>query len=194
MTVNYRNAHGLFACAGILFNHESPLRGKEFVTRKITDGVARIKLGAQDRLTLGNLDTGRDWGYAPEYVDAMWRMLQQETAEDYVLATGESHTVREFVAMAFRDAGIALTWEGTRTEERGINLETGAVIVEVSPELFRPTEPDRLIGNATKAKRHLGWTPRVSFADLVQTMVDADLKRVGQAVQYERGPREAYRQ
>jgi GDPmannose 4,6-dehydratase len=161
ITVNYRESYGLFAVSGILFNHESPRRGLEFVTRKISDGVARIKLGLQTRLAMGNLDAQRDWGYAPDYVEAMWRMLQNEQADDYVIATSETHTVREFCEVAFARAGI--DWKEH---------------VFVDPAFVRPAEVDELIGDATKAKRKLGWEPKVRFKQLVELMVDADLERL----------------
>ncbi len=177
-TVNYREAHGMFCCSGILFNHESPLRGMEFVTRKISHAVARIRYGLEDKLVLGNLGAKRDWGFAPEYVHAMWLMLQQEVADDYVIATGEAHTVREFVEVAFRVAGTEIAWEGEEVAERGVDARTGRVLVEVSPEHFRPAEVDYLLGDPSKARERLGWAPRTRFEDLVATMVEADLKRV----------------
>jgi len=179
MTVNYREAYGMFTCSGILFNHESPLRGLEFVTRKITHTVALIKHGLANRLVLGNLNAKRDWGYAPEYVEAMWLMLQQDQPEDYVIATGETHTVREFVEAAFRHIGIELVWEGEGVEEKGRDARTGQLLVEVSPEFFRPAEVDLLCGDASKARQKLGWQPRVTFQELVGLMVEADLRRVG---------------
>jgi GDPmannose 4,6-dehydratase len=179
MTVNYREAYGMFTCSGILFNHESPLRGLEFVTRKITHTVALIKHGLANRLVLGNLNAKRDWGYAPEYVEAMWLMLQQDQPEDYVIATGETHTVREFVEAAFRHIGIELVWEGEGVEEKGRDARTGQLLVEVSPEFFRPAEVDLLCGDAYKARQKLGWQPRVTFQELVGLMVEADLRRVG---------------
>lgn len=178
-TVNYRESYGLFACSGILFNHESPLRGLEFVTRKITHGLARIHTGRQDKIVLGNLNAQRDWGYAPEYVEAIWLMLQQEKAEDYVVATGETHTIREFVEQAFRVAGREIVWQGSQAEEKGIDRRTGKVLVEVSPEFFRPAEVDVLVGNPQKARERLGWKSKTRFPDLVRIMVEADLKRAG---------------
>jgi GDPmannose 4,6-dehydratase len=177
-TVNYRESYKLFACSGILFNHESPLRGLEFVTRKITFGVARIKHGLQDKLILGNLNSKRDWGYAPEYVEAMWLILQQPEPDDYVVATGESHTIREFAENAFEAIGIDIVWKGAELNEKGVNRKTGKVFIEVSPEFFRPAEVDSLIGNPKKAMEKLGWKPKTKFQDLVQIMVEADLKRV----------------
>jgi len=178
ITVNYRESYGIFACSGILFNHESPLRGLEFVTRKITTGVARIKCGLQDRLVLGNLDSKRDWGYAPEYVEAMNLMLQQPNPDDYVIATGETHSIREFVQLAFRNADIEVEFKGKGVNEQGIDKKTGTVVVEVSPELFRPAEVDNLIGNYSKAREKLGWKPKVKFKELVRIMVEADIKMV----------------
>jgi GDPmannose 4,6-dehydratase len=175
MTVNYREAYGLFAVNGILFNHESPRRGETFVSRKVTRAVGRIKMGLQESLYLGNLDARRDWGYAKDYVDAMWRMLQQDQPEDFVIATGETHTVREMCARAFARAGIDLEWCGSGFEERGVDA-TGATRVQVDPRYLRPTEVDLLLGDATKAKEKLGWTPSTSFDQLVDLMVDADLE------------------
>ncbi len=181
ITVNYRESYNIFACSGILFNHESPLRGLEFVTRKLTHGIAKIKYGLQDRIVVGNLDSKRDWGYAPEYVEAMWLMLQQSEPDDYVIATGETHSVREFVEYAFKYAGFDVIWHGKGLEEKGIDRKTGRVVVEVSPEFFRPAEVDILIGDASKAKERLGWSPNTRFKDLVRIMVEADLRRIGEA-------------
>jgi GDPmannose 4,6-dehydratase len=178
ITVNYRESFNMFACSGILFNHESPLRGLEFVTRKITHSMARIKYGLQEKLVLGNLDAKRDWGYAPEYVEAMWLMLQQEQAQDYVVATGETHSVREFVERAARVAGFDIEWQGEGVDTKGIDRSSGRVIVEVSPEFYRPAEVDLLVGDAQKAKRVLGWKPKVRFEELVDIMMEADLRRV----------------
>jgi len=178
ITVNYRESYGLFACSGILFNHESPLRGLEFVTRKITYAMARIKHGLQEKIVLGNLDARRDWGYAPEYVEAIWIMLQQGEPDDYVIATGEMHTIREFVEEACRAAGFGIRWQGTGKEERGIDARTGKVLVEVSPEFFRPAEVDLLMGDARKAMGKLGWKGKTNFRDLVGIMVEADMERV----------------
>ncbi|HKO56896.1 MAG TPA: GDP-mannose 4,6-dehydratase [Thermoanaerobaculia bacterium] len=176
MTVNYREAYDLYAVNGILFNHESPRRGETFVSRKITRAVGRIKHGLQDRLYLGNLDARRDWGFAKDYVEAMWLMLQQERPEDYVIATGQTWTVREFAERSFRAAGIDLQWEGSGEKERGIDRASGEVLVEVDPRYFRPTEVDLLLGDATKAKEQLGWTPKTSFDELVRLMVESDLR------------------
>jgi GDPmannose 4,6-dehydratase len=176
ITVNYREAYNLFACSGILFNHESARRGKRFVSRKITRAVARIYHGLQDKLFLGNLDAKRDWGYAPEYVEAMWLMLQQKKSEDYVIATGEAHTVREFATEAFKNIGINIEWEGKGTKEKGIDRKTRKTLVKVDPNYFRPTEVESLIGDASKAKKKLGWNPKVKFKELVKIMVEADIE------------------
>jgi len=176
ITVNYREAYKMFACNGILFNHESPIRGETFVTRKITRAVARIKLGLQERLYLGNLDAKRDWGYAGDYVKAMWLVLQQEDPEDYVIATGESHSVREFVEKAFGEIGIKIVWGGSGADETGKDSETGKSLVKIDPGYFRPTEVDFLLGDPTKARSKLGWEPTVSFDELIKMMVREDLK------------------
>ncbi len=178
-TVNYRESYNLFACNGILFNHESPRRGENFVTRKITLSLAQIKAGKMDSFSLGNLDAKRDWGFAGDYVKAMWMMLQAPQADDYVIATGETHTVREFVALAAKHINLDIVWEGTGTNEHGIDRKTGKTIVTIDPRFFRPAEVDLLIGDASKAKTQLGWKPAMSFATLVETMMDADLKRFG---------------
>lgn len=178
ITVNYREAYGLFACNGILFNHESPRRGETFVTRKITMAAARIKAGLQDKLFLGNLDARRDWGYAPEYVEGMWRMLQHSSPEDFVLATGKTYTVREFATLTFKELGIDLEWQGKGVDEKGIDRATGKVLVEIDPNYFRPTEVDLLVGDSSKAKKLLGWEPKVGIEELVQIMVKADWERV----------------
>jgi GDPmannose 4,6-dehydratase len=178
ITVNYREAYHMFACNGILFNHESPIRGETFVTRKITRGIARIKYGLQDRIYLGNLDARRDWGYAGDYVKAMWLILQQDMPDDYVIATGETHSVREFVELAFAKIGIAIKWCGQGIDERGYDAESGRILVESDPDKFRPTEVDVLLGDSTKARIKLGWEPKVKFPDLVAMMVDADLELV----------------
>ena len=176
--VNYREAYNIYACNGILFNHESPRRGETFVTRKITRAVARIHHGLEETVLLGNLDARRDWGYAAEYVEGMWRILQQPEPEDYVLATGVTHTVREFAELAFREAGVELEWSGEGEKERGVDPKTGAVRVAVDPSYFRPTEVDLLIGDATKAKQKLGWEPKTTLPELVRMMVKADMERV----------------
>lgn len=178
ITVNYRESYNMFACSGILFNHESPLRGLEFVTRKLTYSIARIKHGLEDKVAVGNLDSKRDWGYAGEYVEGMWLMLQQSQADDYVLATGETHPVREFVELAFKYAGFDIVWKGEGIKERGRDKKTGRILVEVSEEFFRPAEVDILIGDYSRAKEKLGWQPKTKFEDLVRMMVDADIKRI----------------
>jgi len=176
ITVNYREAYGLFACNGILFNHESPVRGETFVTRKITRALARISLGLQERLYLGNLDARRDWGHARDYVEMQWLMLQQDEPEDYVIATGVQHSVREFVVMAAAELGIPLRFEGQGAEEKGYHAETGQCLVAVDPRYFRPTEVASLLGDPAKAKRKLGWSPRITLAEIVTEMVRADLR------------------
>lgn len=178
MTINYRESHDIFGCSGILFNHESPLRGKEFVTRKITDSVARIKLGLLDCLELGNLDAKRDWGYAKEYVEGMWRMLQTDEPDCYVLATNRTETVRDFVKMAFKAAGIDIEFKGEKTSECAIDLATGKTVMKVNPKFYRPAEVDLLIGSPRKAKEKLGWEPKTTLEQLCQMMVEADLERV----------------
>jgi len=175
ITVNYREAYGMHASNGILFNHESPIRGETFVTRKITRAVAAIELGMQERLYLGNLNARRDWGHARDFVQGMWLMLQQEQPDDYVLATGETHSVREFVEKAFARAGREIEWRGTGVDEKGLDRGSGKVLVEIDPRYFRPTDIDLLIGDPTKARNKLGWRHRVGFDDLVREMVDADL-------------------
>lgn len=176
ITVNYREAYNIFACNGILFNHESPLRGETFVTRKITRAVARIKLGLQEKVYLGNLNAKRDWGYAADYVEAMWLMLQQGKPEDFVIATGETHSVREFLQQAFAHVGIELEWQGQGLDEKGIDKATGKILVEIDPRYFRPTEVEFLLGDPSKAKEKLGWQPKVTFKELVKMMVEADLE------------------
>jgi GDPmannose 4,6-dehydratase len=183
-TVNYRDAHGIFGASGILFNHESPLRGKEFVTRKITDGVARIRLGKLDVLELGNLDARRDWGYAAEYVEGMWRMLQAPQAGTYVLATGRTESVRHFVELAFRAAGIEVAWRGSGVDESGVDATTGRQLVRVNPAYYRPAEVDLLMGDAAQATRVLGWRPQTSLEDLCRMMVEADLRRVERGISF----------
>jgi GDPmannose 4,6-dehydratase len=183
-TVNYRDAHGIFGASGILFNHESPLRGKEFVTRKITDGVARIRLGKLDVLELGNLDARRDWGYAAEYVEGMWRMLQAPQAGTYVLATGRTESVRHFVELAFRAAGIEVAWRGSGVDESGVDATTGRQLVRVNPAYYRPAEVDLLMGDAAQATRVLGWRPQTPLEDLCRMMVEADLRRVERGISF----------
>jgi GDPmannose 4,6-dehydratase len=172
--INYREAYGIFASNGILFNHESPRRGETFVTRKITQAAARIKLNRQERLLLGNLNSKRDWGYAPEYVEGMWKMLQQDEPSDYVLATGENHTIREFVDLAFSELDMVLEWEGENESEVGVDKKTGRILVSIDPNYYRPTEVDELIGDSGKAKRELGWKTETSFENLVKIMVSND--------------------
>lgn len=191
MTVNYREGYNMFACNGILFNHESPRRGETFVTRKITRAVANIVAGKQKRLYLGNLAARRDWGFAPEYVVCQWLILQQERPDDYVIGTGESHSVREFVEIAFKLVGVGLEWKGKGAEEKGVvhsltsalssnsSLKTGDVLVEIDPRYFRPTEVDSLCADITKAQKKLNWAPRVTFHELVQIMVDSDMESAG---------------
>jgi GDPmannose 4,6-dehydratase len=176
ITVNYREAYKIFACNGILFNHESPVRGETFVTRKITRAVARIKLGLQQKLFLGNLDARRDWGHAKDYVEAQWLILQQDKPDDYVIATGEQHSVREFVEAAFEEVGIGISWKGEGVDEKGCHSESGEVLVEVDKRYFRPTEVETLLGDPSKAKKELGWSPKVGFRELVAEMVREDLK------------------
>jgi GDPmannose 4,6-dehydratase len=175
ITVNYREAYGMYACNGILFNHESPIRGETFVTRKITRALARIKLGLQDCLYIGNLGAKRDWGHAKDYVEMQWLMLQQEKPDDFVIATGEQHSVREFIEAAAREVGIAIAWRGKGKDEKGVDAD-GRVIVAVDPRYFRPTEVDSLLGDATKAREKLGWVPKIRFPDLVREMMREDLK------------------
>ncbi|MHB0818828.1 GDP-mannose 4,6-dehydratase [Stutzerimonas stutzeri] len=178
MTVNYRESYGIFGTSGILFNHESPLRGKEFVTRKITDAAARISLGKQDSLELGNLTAKRDWGYAKEYVEGMWRMLQVDQPDTFVLATNRTETVRDFVSLAFKAVDIQLDWQGSEESERGIDSKTGKTLVQVNPRFYRPAEVDLLIGNPEKATKVLGWKPQTPLEELCRLMVEADLQRV----------------
>lgn len=176
ITKNYREAYNIFACNGILFNHESPIRGETFVTRKITRAAAKIHLGLQEKLFLGNLDAERDWGHAKDYVEGMWMMLQQKEADDYVLATGKKITVRKFVELAFGEVGIVLKWEGKGVDEKGINSKTGKTIVEVDAAYFRPTEVELLIGDASKAKKNMGWEPKYTLEQLVKEMMVFDVK------------------
>ncbi|MBI5467360.1 MAG: GDP-mannose 4,6-dehydratase [Candidatus Kerfeldbacteria bacterium] len=178
ITVNYRESYNMFATNGILFNHESPRRGENFVTRKITYTLANILAGKEEKLSLGNLDAKRDWGYAPDYVEAMWLMLQANQPDDFVVATGETHTVKEFVDAAAAAAGFDLTWEGEGVKERAIDQKTGKTLVDIDPRFFRPAEVDLLIGNPAKAAKILGWKPKVSFTELVQIMMSADLDKV----------------
>lgn len=189
ITVNYREAYGMHASAGILFNHESPIRGETFVTRKITRAVASIECGLQQKLFLGNLDARRDWGHARDFVEGMWLILQQDEPDDYVLATGESHSVREFVEKAFAHIGRAIVWQGSGVEEKGTDKSTGKVLVEVDPRYFRPTEVDALLGDASKAHAKLGWQHKTSFDTLVADMVQADMAKV--ADERKRGNRHA---
>lgn len=182
ITKNYRESYDLYACSGILFNHESERRGKEFVTRKITYAVARIKQGVQDHIELGNLDSKRDWGHSKDYVRAMWLMLQQEQPDDYVIATNETRTVREFVETAFGHVGIKLNWEGTGVDEIGKDAETGKVLVKVNKDFFRPAEVDVLLGNPVKAETALGWKREISFSELVERMVKNDMEIVAKEI------------
>lgn len=175
ITVNYREAYGIYACNGILFNHESPLRGETFVTRKITRALARIKLGMQERLYLGNLNALRDWGHARDYVEMQWLMLQQDAPEDFVIATGTQHSVREFVELAAKEIDIGIRWEGAGVDEKGFDVATGKCIIEVDPRYFRPTEVETLLGDPSKARKMLGWTPKTQFAELVGEMIREDL-------------------
>ncbi len=178
MTINYRESYNIFGCSGILFNHESPLRGREFVTRKITDGVARIKLGKLDCLELGNIDAKRDWGFARDYVDGMWRMMQADRPETYVLATNRTETVRDFTTMAFKAAEIQIAFSGSDADEIATDTATGKVVVRINPRFYRPSEVDLLIGNPAKAKAELGWEAKATLEELCQMMVEADLRRV----------------
>lgn len=178
ITVNYREAYGIFACNGILFNHESPRRGETFVTRKITRAIASILAGKQEKLTLGNMDAKRDWGFAGDYVEGMWRMLQQDKADDYVLATNETHTVREFVELAFEKVGIEVEWKGTGVEEKGFDKSNGKLLVDINEKYFRPAEVEFLWGDCSKAEKILGWKRKVSFKELVSMMVDSDMKEI----------------
>ena len=178
ITKNYRESYGMFACNGILFNHESPRRGETFVTRKITLAVARIAKGLQEKLTLGNLEAKRDWGFAGDYVEGMWRILQQDQPGDYVLATNETHTVREFVEKAFAETGVPIRWEGEGSNEKGYDAKTGKLLVDVSEQFYRPAEVELLWGDSTKAEHELGWRRKVGFAELVKMMVAADLEKI----------------
>ena len=176
ITVNYREAYGIYACNGILFNHESPIRGETFVTRKITRAVARIKLGLQDKLYLGNLDAKRDWGHARDYVEAQWLILQQDEPEDFVIATGKQYSVRDFVNAAFKEVGVTVRWDGEGVDEKGYNADSGALLVEVDTRYFRPTEVETLLGDPAKAKAKLGWVAKTSLEDMVAEMVRDDLR------------------
>lgn len=182
IVVNYREAYGIFACSGILFNHESPVRGETFVTRKITQAVSKIKLGLQDKLLIGNLDAERDWGHAKDYIEGMWLMLQQENPDDYVLSTGRKISVREFCTMAFKYLDIDIEWVGSGIDEKGISKSNGRVIVEIDPEYFRPTEVDQLLGDSTKARTNLGWSPKYSVEDLCKEMVYSDYEQISKSI------------
>lgn len=177
ITINYRESYDIFGCSGILFNHESPLRGREFVTRKITDSVAKIRLDKLDVLELGNLDAKRDWGFAKEYVEGMWKMLQVDTPDTYVLATNRTETVRDFVSMAFKAVGTTIDWRGTGENETGVDATTGKTVVRINPKFYRPAEVELLIGNPSKAKEKLGWEPKTTLEQLCQMMVEADIRR-----------------
>lgn len=179
ITVNYRESYNIFACNGILFNHESPRRGEDFVTRKITVAIAKIMAGKQDKISLGNLNAKRDWGFAGDYVEGMWKILQQDKPEDFVLATGETHTVREFVEAAFNVVDIKIEWRGEGVDEKGYCAKTGKLLVDVNPKFFRPAEVDLLLGNPAKAEKILGWQRKVSFENLVKMMVESDIKKFG---------------
>lgn len=184
MTINYRESYGIFGSSGILFNHESPLRGLEFVTRKITDAMARIHLGKQDVLELGNLDAKRDWGYAREYVEAMWKMLQVDEPDTFVVATGRTESVRDFVNMAARAVGFELDWQGTGQDEIGIDTASGRTLVRVNPKFYRPAEVEMLIGDPSRAKHILGWEPKITLEEMCRMMVEADLRRVEQGMSF----------
>jgi GDPmannose 4,6-dehydratase len=187
ITVNYRESYGMYACNGILFNHESPLRGETFVTRKVTRAAARINLGLQDKLYMGNIDAKRDWGFAGDYVELMWLMLQQAEPDDYVMATGVTTTVRDFITMAFKETGINLKWEGNGVEEKGINQADGKVLVEIDPRYFRPAEVEILIGDPSKAKSKLGWEPKVQLPELVKMMMKHDIELAKREVHLKEG-------
>lgn len=177
--IHYRQSYNLFTTSGILFNHESPRRGGTFVTKKVTEGIANIMAGKMDKLYLGNLDAKRDWGFAGDYVEAMWLMMKQEVPDDYVIATGEAHTVREFVEEAFKVVGIDIRWEGSGLQEKGIDVNSGKVLIEIDPRYFRPTEVHYLCGDFAKAQKKIGWAPRLKFRELVELMVNADLENIG---------------
>jgi len=187
IVVSYRESYGMFACNGILFNHESPIRGETFVTRKITRAVARIKLGLQDKLFMGNIDAKRDWGYAGDYVELMWLMLQQEKPDDFVMATGVTTTVRDFITMAFLEVGIVLQWEGKDVHEKGIDKDSGKVLVEIDPRYFRPAEVEILIGDPSKAYEKLGWKPKVQLPELIKMMVYNDFKLAEKEIHLKEG-------
>ena len=187
ITVNYREAYNIFACTGILMNHESPRRGETFVTRKITMAATRISLGLQDKLYLGNLNAKRDWGHSKDSVEAMWLMLQQPEPDDYVIATGKQHSVREFCQLAFKELRIDLEWQGEGLQEKGIDKKTGKVIVEIDPRYFRPTEVESLLGDSTKAREKLGWRPKTSFQELIKEMVQSDLEEAKKEVHLKNG-------
>jgi GDPmannose 4,6-dehydratase len=187
ITVNYRESYGMYACNGILFNHESPIRGETFVTRKVTRAAARIKLGLQDKLYMGNIDAKRDWGFAGDYVELMWLMLQQEKPDDYVMATGVTTTVRDFIGMAFKEVGLELEWRGSGVDEKGYDRASGRVLVEIDPAYFRPAEVELLIGDPSKAKAKLGWEPKVSLPELVAMMVASDLKQAQKELYLKQG-------
>jgi len=187
IVVNYRESYGMHASNGILFNHESPVRGETFVTRKITRAAARIKMGLQDKLYMGNIDAKRDWGFAGDYVELMWLMLQQDEPDDYVMATGVTTTVREFIAMSFAEVGIMLEWRGSGIDEKGIDMATGCTIVEIDPRYFRPTEVELLIGDPTKAFTKLGWKPKVALPELVKMMVAKDLEEAQRELHLKNG-------
>ena len=187
ITVNYREAYNMFACNGILFNHESPRRGETFVTRKITMAATRIKLGLQDKLYLGNLNAKRDWGHSKDSVEAMWLMLQQPEPDDYVVSTNQQHSVKEFCELAFKELGIEIEWQSQGVDEKGIDKKTNKVIIEVDPKYFRPAEVESLLGDSTKAREKLGWNPKISFEELVKEMVTADLKEAEKEVQLKNG-------
>jgi GDPmannose 4,6-dehydratase len=187
IVVNYRESYGMYACNGILFNHESPIRGETFVTRKITRAAARIKLGLQRKLYMGNIDAKRDWGYAGDYVELMWLILQRDTPDDYVMATGTTTSVRDFITMAFAETGVPLRWEGAGIEEKAIDSRNGTVLVEIDPRYFRPAEVELLIGDPSKAIAQLDWKPKVQLPDLVKMMVTYDLKLAEQEVYLKKG-------
>jgi GDPmannose 4,6-dehydratase len=187
IVVNYRESYGLYACNGILFNHESPIRGETFVTRKITRAASRIKFGLQDKLYMGNIDARRDWGYAGDYVELMWLMLQQNDPDDYIMATGVTTSVRDFITMAFQEAGISIRWEGSGIAEKGIDGKSGKVLVEIDPRYFRPAEVDILIGDPSKARTRLGWEPKVQLPELIKMMVKSDMELAKQELHLVKG-------